>query len=572
MRRFARGALLTVLLAAVLTLRVVPAEIGFETLWVDAGGRTPPVQAWETGLALRYADDGMVIPLAVYRFEHLIAPIPQAYRGRPVELCETAPVHFSDDSEYEYENGRSSYIRQLARLGVMGGNDRGEAEPERPLTRAEAAAILVRLLGVPPASGTPYADVPADAWYAGEVYTAQVLGVVGPGERFEPDRPVTRQEFMVMTARTFALVGFIELPERGDRAALREAAEDADRVAPEAVSAYERLIKFALKTGRKDGAGRTAYYFEPEAPVAREDAAALVANCRWHLPVYPAPEAVEFGLSEGLPVIDGSTSTQPLADQLLESLYSGTFYHPELQIRHTKTHTAYERLIAGEVDLVLAGVAPGREISALAASRGVELELVPVGCDAMVFFTNAENGVSGLTVEQLSELYVHNSPKSWAGLGGEEATLYPYCRNEDSGSHANMERYILGGQPIHPDIQDGRTAGSMATIFSSVASAPELDPPGYGIGYSLYYYYQKNYIALGGVDELGNPRLKLLAIDGVQPTDETIASGAYPLSDYIYAVVRADTPENAPARGVVNYLRSEAGQQCVRRAGFGTLW
>ena len=55
MRRFARGALLTVLLAAVLTLRVVPAEIGFETLWVDAGGRTPPVQAWETGLALRYA-------------------------------------------------------------------------------------------------------------------------------------------------------------------------------------------------------------------------------------------------------------------------------------------------------------------------------------------------------------------------------------------------------------------------------------------------------------------------------------------------------------------------------------
>lgn len=42
--------------------------------------------------------------------------------------------------------------------------------------------------------------------------------------------------------------------------------------------------------------------------------------------------------------------------------------------------------------------------------------------------------------------------------------------------------------------------------------------------------------------------LKLLAIDGVKPTDATIASGEYPLSNNTYIVIRKDTPEDAPAR------------------------
>ena len=57
--------------------------------------------------------------------------------------------------------------------------------------------------------------------------------------------------------------------------------------------------------------------------------------------------------------------------------------------------------------------------------------------------------------------------------------------------------------------------------------------------------------------------LKLLAIDGVYPTDATIADGTYPLAGYNYAVVRADEPKDSPARKMVQFLLSEAGQQCV---------
>ena len=63
-------------------------------------------------------------------------------------------------------------------------------------------------------------------------------------------------------------------------------------------------------------------------------------------------------------------------------------------------------------------------------------------------------------------------------------------------------------------------------------------------------------------------KVKLLAIDGVLPTDETIADGTYPLSDYNYLVLRADEPEGSPARRLADFMLTEAGQGVVSSAGF----
>lgn len=64
---------------------------------------------------------------------------------------------------------------------------------------------------------------------------------------------------------------------------------------------------------------------------------------------------------------------------------------------------------------------------------------------------------------------------------------------------------------------------------------------------------------------------KLLSIDGVEPTDDTIADGTYPLSNNTYIVIRKDTPPDSPARRMVEFMLTEAGQQCVENARFGRL-
>ena len=81
----------------------------------------------------------------------------------------------------------------------------------------------------------------------------------------------------------------------------------------------------------------------------------------------------------------------------------------------------------------------------------------------------------------------------------------------------------------------------------------------------MYAYYE-NYRELM-VDVTPN-QVKLLAIDGVLPTDETIADGSYPLADYNYVVIRADEPENSPARRLADFMLTAAGQEVVSSAGF----
>jgi len=70
---------------------------------------------------------------------------------------------------------------------------------------------------------------------------------------------------------------------------------------------------------------------------------------------------------------------------------------------------------------------------------------------------------------------------------------------------------------------------------------------------------------------LADNALKLLSIDGVAPNDKTIASGKYPLSGYNYIAIRADQPKGSPARKMVDFMLSDAGQVCVINAGFGAL-
>ena len=123
------------------------------------------------------------------------------------------------------------------------------------------------------------------------------------------------------------------------------------------------------------------------------------------IPVYPSKAAIAYGFDTAMPAVDGSTSTLPVTEAVYLKLFSNANRHPARPAGHSKTHASYERLIDGEVDLLFAGIAPGEDIYELAASKGVELELIPIGYDAMVFFTNAKNSIAGLTSEQITEIY-----------------------------------------------------------------------------------------------------------------------------------------------------------------------
>ena len=524
-------------------------------------------------LAVRYADTGEPVALSsAYLDGYLFATVPAENADRPLEVFRgDDPVWTDLREQYLAANGSSD----LQIRGVVRGDNAGRLKQDAPLTRAEGAVLMARLLDLQPAERPGYSDVSPDAWYHEEVSAAAAAGLFAADGRFLPDQAMTRAEFTVLLARALSFVGWLDIPAESDLSGT--GLMDAESVPSWAAGAYQALFAcnpgIAPVTEKPTG----AYYWEdapvlgdyaePENPITRGEAITSMNQAMRWVPCYPTEAAIQFGLDREMPVIDGSTSTYPYTQGVYSVLFTNGTAHPQFPKSHSKSFASYERLIRGEADVLFAATKASAELEPLAAEQGVELQYIPIAYDAMVFFTNLENPVNGLTRQQIQDIYVRNAYSSWDQVGGPEAKLLPYCRNTDSGSHALMERYFLedGKLSLAPEILQGNVSVAMSSALTDVASALSLDPPAYAIGYSVYAYY-------GSYEEMMTDvtpnKLKLLAVDGVLPTAETIADGTYPLADYNYLVLRSDEPKDTPARRLAEFMVSDAGQQAVADSGF----
>ncbi len=116
-------------------------------------------------------------------------------------------------------------IEALAAREIINGDTAADGSmafrPNDNITRAEFAAIVVRALGLETAASGVFTDVPAGAWYAAYVDTANKYGIVNgtTATTFEPNSKITRQEAAAMAARAAGLCG---MENKLDTAAIRD--------------------------------------------------------------------------------------------------------------------------------------------------------------------------------------------------------------------------------------------------------------------------------------------------------------------------------------------------------------
>jgi len=116
------------------------------------------------------------------------------------------PVKFSD---LENHWAKMSVNNMGSRL-VVNGVGNNKYEPDRSITRAEFAAVMVKALGLEPGKGTNgFDDVNASAWYCGYVATASSYGVIKGynSKAFGPSDSITREQAMTMIARAMKITG-----------------------------------------------------------------------------------------------------------------------------------------------------------------------------------------------------------------------------------------------------------------------------------------------------------------------------------------------------------------------------
>lgn len=102
------------------------------------------------------------------------------------------------------ETGVADRLDTETHMAYLGGYTDGSFGPENNMSRAEVAQMFYRLLLEQNVESTgTYSDVPVNAWYAQAVNTLSSAGVIQGvgGNRFAPDREITRAEFLTIAMR-----------------------------------------------------------------------------------------------------------------------------------------------------------------------------------------------------------------------------------------------------------------------------------------------------------------------------------------------------------------------------------
>jgi len=252
-----------------------------------------------------------------------------------------------------------------------------------------------------------------------------------------------------------------------------------------------------------------------------------------------------------LPRVDSSTGAYPMAVAIANNAL-GIENSDEL-FKASQTVQAHKNVIEGTKDIAIAPM-PGKEQLDYAIEKGVELEFIHVANNAFVFLVNEDNPVDNLTSEQVRDIY-SGKIKNWKEVGGRDEAIVPLQRNHDSGSQTAMIEF-MGETKLTSPITE-YTIGGMGMLIEGIVKP--FDGSQSAIGYSFLYFVNQM-IDVDGI--------KLLAIDGVKPTNETIIDGTYPEISPYYATIRKDSAEDSIARRWAKYMISETGQNVIEQAKY----
>ena len=270
--------------------------------------------------------------------------------------------------------------------------------------------------------------------------------------------------------------------------------------------------------------------------------------------VSEAPQDPLFS-EEDFPKLDGSTACIPLMAQMMADTTGRDLEEAQSTISVSTTAYAWENfgLYDTDTQMLVVYEAPDYVKKELEEAK-VELESKPIGRDALVFIVNENNPVKSLTQQQLKDIYA-GKITNWKDVGGEDLNIVAFQRGEDSGSQTLFKKLLIqGGELMTPPSELAPAA--MGELVDSIA---DYNNSANAIGFSVYYYIDQMY---------SKPGLRLLAVDGVTPSNDTLADGSYPLCNDFYAVIHPDAAADSPERRLYDWLDTDAGQDCIKKSGY----
>uniref|UniRef100_UPI00110D1082 S-layer homology domain-containing protein n=1 Tax=Paenibacillus sinopodophylli TaxID=1837342 RepID=UPI00110D1082 len=179
------------------------------------------------------------------------------------------PLEFKDVTNHW---AKESVNNMGSRL-VINGTGNELFSPNKDITRAEFAAIIVRGLGLKlENSEVNFTDVLSTDWYGSAVQTASAYGLINGFEdgSFRPNDKITREQAMTIIAKAMKITGLKDKLPTVDSGELLGRYTDAVKMSAWATEGIADVLQAEIVTGRSDT------QLAPKANMTRAEVAAII--------------------------------------------------------------------------------------------------------------------------------------------------------------------------------------------------------------------------------------------------------------------------------------------------------
>jgi phosphate transport system substrate-binding protein len=230
----------------------------------------------------------------------------------------------------------------------------------------------------------------------------------------------------------------------------------------------------------------------------------------------------------------GSTTVQPLAEKCAQVFMSE---NPDVSItiQGGGSSVGVKSADEGTVDIGAAS----REL------KDSEPALVKhlLAKDGIAIACNPSNNVTGLTKEQVKEIYA-GTITNWSDVGGPDEDIHVVAREEGSGTRAAFEEMVMGEETLITET--AILQPSNGALRTTVASDPMA------IGFLSFGYLDSS--------------VKSISIDGVEGTKENALNGSYPIVRPLYFLTK-EQPTGI-VKEFIDFCLSTDGQKIAEEEGY----
>jgi phosphate transport system substrate-binding protein len=244
--------------------------------------------------------------------------------------------------------------------------------------------------------------------------------------------------------------------------------------------------------------------------------------------------------------INGSTTVLPIAQEVAEA-YMKENPGINISIAGTGSGNGIKAVIDGMTDIGMSSrwIKEGEVQNAF--DNGIYAVPFAIALDAIIPVVHPDNPVGELSLEQLKSIYNGNTT-NWKDVGGPDRPIVSISRDSSSGTYGVWVDVVLKGDRVSPRTQLLPSNGAIVQAVSGNRNA---------IGY----------VGIGYLSE----SLKPIILDGIEPSYENAASGAFPVSRTLW-LFTDNWPKGETLKFMNYMLHPQKGQPLVKKTGYVPLY